>query len=352
VPAYTVVDLGTLGGPISQAYAINTAGQIVGNGPIRGTAAEPRSQHAFVWHASTGLQDLGPVVVSAINDQGRVVGYLAAPSGQPHAYVWDLGPGGLSGSQDLGTLPGHSSSMAASINNLDQVVGQSYTPGVVSNPGHAFFWQAGTGLQDLGTLPGGTSSWANVINNRGQVVGASDTASGQIHAFLWQASTGLQDLGTLPGFTSSVALGLNNQGQVVGWSYTSLGGPHHAFVWQAGMGMQDLDVLPGYDSSIAAGLNDQGQVVGWSSVSSGVPAPNHGFLWQSGTGLQDLGALPCDAGPYTDNSPAAINNKGQITGECNGHATLWQPAATGGPSTTMASMGPLPNAAGWDSAAR
>src|SRR6185503_13442543 len=52
--AYTLTDLGTLGGSSSQAVAINEAGQIIGQSYLAGDA----EQHAFVWQGGV-MTDLG-----------------------------------------------------------------------------------------------------------------------------------------------------------------------------------------------------------------------------------------------------------------------------------------------------
>src|SRR5690349_21815584 len=81
---------------------------------------------------------------------------------------------------DLGTLPGHTSSLAHAINNDGLIVGESFDSD--GNP-HGFLWENGS-MIDLGTL-GGVFSQAEAINDRGQIVGNAQTAAGELHAFLW-----------------------------------------------------------------------------------------------------------------------------------------------------------------------
>src|SRR5205823_2514039 len=55
-PSHGIVDLGTFGGPISSALAVNDAGEVIGGAD---TAAGER--HAFVWTDGSGLVDLNDV---------------------------------------------------------------------------------------------------------------------------------------------------------------------------------------------------------------------------------------------------------------------------------------------------
>src|SRR4051812_26875945 len=91
VPAYTVTDLGTLGGGFSLGFDINANGQVTGFSHIPGTF----DAHAFVWDPATGMRDLGTLggdtsVGYSINTRGQVTGYSYPAGNQAsHAFVWD-----------------------------------------------------------------------------------------------------------------------------------------------------------------------------------------------------------------------------------------------------------------------
>ncbi|MBW8041844.1 MAG: hypothetical protein FVQ85_17850 [Planctomycetes bacterium] len=153
--------------------------------------------------------------------------------------------------------------------------------------------------------------WASGINDAGQVVGGVLIYGGYTRAFLWDKTTGMTDLGVLGGIWAN-ATGVNDAGQVTGWSSTG-GGEHHAFLWGKTRGMIDLGTLPGYANSRAWSINNTGQVVGESNVTA--------FLWEDGD-MIDLGTL----GGSTSYAKA-INNVGQVVGSSSSgqgsHAFLW-----------------------------
>jgi probable HAF family extracellular repeat protein len=79
----------------------------------------------------------------------------------------------------------------------------------------------------------------------------------------------------------------------------------------------DLGTLGG--NSYASDINDAEQVVGWYDSSSW---SEHGFFWQNGE-MTDIAAI-CSPIPF----PPRINNSGQIAGNCNTDAVLWENKTT------------------------
>ncbi|WP_309717654.1 M56 family metallopeptidase [Armatimonas sp.] len=142
--------LGTLGGPSSQAAAVNGLGWIVGKADL-----SPTETHAFLYDG-TQLRDLGTLggrhsKATAINRTGQIVGMSETATGERVAFVWSAKTG-------MRPLPG-TDALALSIADDGTVVGQA--------EGHAALWNPEG--QRIPLDP--SLIIARDINPRGEIVG-------------------------------------------------------------------------------------------------------------------------------------------------------------------------------------
>ena len=195
-----MTDLGTLGGALGGASAINNRGQVVGSSYIGGRHYNP--YHSFLWEKGR-MKDLGTLApqgpahnqqsfATAINDREQVVGYSQTASDLYRAFVWKKGK--MTALTLKGT-PEETESKALDLNDRGQIVGKWTV--YDSHEPHASLWQRGKRV-DLGTLRGGIVSAALGINERGEVVGGSEVASGYTHAVLWGKRVTHQRRGSPP----------------------------------------------------------------------------------------------------------------------------------------------------------
>lgn len=319
-------DLGVLpGGTSSCGQWINDSGVVVGasaNGAIDPLVGYPEV-NAVRWEKGNIL-NLGTLggnqsVAWAINNRGQIAGGalntvpdsyqfgVSFPYGatQVHAFLWQQGV-----MMDLGTLGGPDSNPFF-LNERGDVTGLSYTNSI-PNPTTGiptvdpFLWKDGQ-MIDLDTL-GGVFGGPNGLNNRSQVIGQSDLAGDlTAHPFFWDNGV-LTDLGTLGGDNGS-ANGINESGQVVGTADLA-DGTHHAFVWRKGK-MTDVGTVGADPCSNGFAINASGQSVGTSTDCHG--SVLHLFLWENGS-IVDLSALVRPGSDLTFTDPVMINNKGEIAG--------------------------------------
>ncbi len=354
---YRLVDLGTLGGPISYGSVNGDGARLLNQGGVVSSFADTSAPdpnapdlcfvadclvaHAYRW--KNGV----------MTDIGALSNTYSSAAGSINARGWSTGQSqtglidplyGLPQNRavlwtnrrifDLGTIPGGSESIGISINNVGQVVGISDNgvPDPFSLFGlgvqiRTFLWQDGR-MQDIGTTGGPDAVPGPGCDNQrpGLIVGASytsfipndDTGIPTIDPFLWHNGT-MIDLGNLGG-TLSFGQCANNRGDVIGQS--SLPGDvlTHAFLWHSGK-MTDLGTLGG-DNSEAIWINDARDIVG----SADLPAPDihDAVRWRHGQ-ILDLGTVLGDA----CSRGRGINSRGQIVGgssDCLNflHAFVWE----------------------------
>jgi probable HAF family extracellular repeat protein len=300
------------------AVALNNAGRLVG---YVQTAMGGRI--AAVWDINT--PDLQPILLGnfggdnseaiAVNQSGQVIGYAEVAPFVRHAFVWSERLGMV----DLGTLGG-AASEAGGQNESGQVVGWAQT---ASGTYHAFLWDPVNGMQDLGSLA--LDTYALSINESGQIVGGQQTFDFRNHAFVWDAAHGIRDL--TPDAQSAGAIRITNGGVVIGYTSPTMFARQHAFVWTESLGLHELD-LGGGDSDGGA-ASQSGFVVG---TARGPDGYQHAFVWDSISGLRDLGTL---GGLFS--MAVTVNEHGQIAGQ----STLPGEAATHPFVVTVTPVNPL-----------
>jgi probable HAF family extracellular repeat protein len=314
----SLTNVGSLGGKINAACAINDAGKVTGysqdgNGNLM----------AFVFSRNQPIAPLGTSGNASmseafgINNTGAVVGDIQSgtqnhrPALFTNGSVQDLGLGVSNQPDALET--------AYAINDAGQIVGR-HSAG--PNAFHAFSFVNGN-TTDFSTL-GGANGEALAINKHGLVVGDSDTAGGSAHAFVFDHSQ-LKDLGTLPGYdTASFARGINNSGDIVGESDSA--DQKRAFLVTKGQ-LVELDKIAenlseaGFTSlDVAYGINEKGWIVGYGTTTDNLTA---GFIAvPEGHGIQgptsDETQYRGQEQPVSDPADSVVGVKGtkdQVAGQ-------------------------------------
>lgn len=212
--AGTMQDLGTLGGLYSSGSGIDDTGRIVG------TSEDPDGFNR-AWFYDQGRMTALPITTeyasaeAISSDYFIVAGQYRATPTEIHAYVYGYT------FLDIGTLGGDQAYVRA-INSSGDVVGMS-TPSAGAFTGFLYRDHA------MQPLVAGYSEPSD-INDAGVVVGYAHFGT-EGHAFVWDAATGMRDLNSLIdpslGWTLQVAAGINDLGQIVGHGYRS-GGAHVA----------------------------------------------------------------------------------------------------------------------------
>ena len=269
-----LLDLGTFGGDESYAHRISDGGLIVGrarssDGDFRPFVTSAGGQPFDLSHVDTRLKGVFSTAV-AVNSAGYVVGYRQTHkdhmAGRSRVFIYRD-----SRVVDLGAFGGQDGVVAA-INAAGQLVGQFGTEPHADYADHHGFLLDESRLTDLGSL-GGRMTTPTDINDSSQVVGYAQVRSGENHAFLYRAGR-LTDLDMLPGGTQSYAYAINNRGQAVGASDSSATA-QLAVLFERGE-VRDLNRLipagTGWLLTQARDINDSGQIVGTGTVDGRVRA--------------------------------------------------------------------------------
>lgn len=293
---------------------------------------------------------------AAVNNVTQVAAGLDVEGAGGRASMWLVEPyyGLEPGANDLGFLPGDTSSTAFDLNDAGQTVGESRdgngaVHAVLWLPERAFGWEPG--LHELPSI--GPVSSARAINDIGQIAGFSGTP-GAHQAVLWEYNYEAGEWEVIPlpppppGVgEASEATGISNGAQVVGWWETEADS-RHAVLWKYDWENEEwrgIDLGPGE----AHDVNDSGEIVG-ASAATPVRSP---IKWILPADVPDpipvpvplpiAGSRSCEGVAY------GINSAGEIVGQYCGSAVLWLPAPAYGLPEGMSDLNsdPVPAVPCW-----
>ncbi|MDF1809592.1 MAG: GC-type dockerin domain-anchored protein [Phycisphaerales bacterium] len=271
-------NLGMLNGSVlSEAYAINNNGEIVG---FSEDASVNRS--ATLWDGRGGMVNVHSAIGSSgasipwdINDNGVITGQASINPGFSKGFVWDQ----VNPVVVAGTTPGFMGGANYGINNAGALVGSAFFFGDPDDATMAIpDGRGGYEYRDIAPI-GFEFSVATEINNNGMVVGhttfGSTTTGWNAVIYTPDDRDPVQVLGTLPGLDTSESLDVNDSGMIVGYAWDGQGNgiPPRAWVWVDGE-MYDLNDLlgdrPEFEIlSRATGVNNNGDIVGFGRLLDG-----------------------------------------------------------------------------------
>jgi probable HAF family extracellular repeat protein len=309
----TLEEVGAINDYHLSMHALNDRQCVVGQ--LRNPVGAP--PHAFVWPSGHAIQDLGTFGgpfsnAFSANNNGQVVGAAHADQSATHGFLWQESDGLL----DLGTLGGRDSE-ARSINNSCQIVGESFvgTGDPRLETKRAFLWTRDGGMVNLGSQFDGWSL-AFAINDGGVVLGWRLRGAG-VCGFVWSSEMGVIDIVGADG-RAFYPCAINDAGLVIGEGDDSFG-KRRAFCWTREQGLRQLAVA---DDFHPCDIDPHGNVLG--NVHS---RPwNRPYLYKTITG--DFLALPFVEDHHT--SVKAINRSGVIVGAAwkaswkHSHPLIWR----------------------------
>lgn len=243
-----IQDLGSLAGPVvgrSVAHSINDGGRIVGHSYLTSAPGEVGVHHAIYMPSPTPgtMVDLaakfgipGNSWAFQINNRNQISGeykqtgldglenvvfFIPDPAGHTIFKTGNLGP--------------YNSTVWRKMNESGQVIG-IVDPDPPYGPFQSFRWTPGRPPAILEPYSGDTNSQPIGMNNRGQVVGNSFTpgvSTDPVHAVLWNANrTAAKLLPALGAGGSCTAVAINDFGVITGicWPANEVA-PRHAVIW-------------------------------------------------------------------------------------------------------------------------
>jgi probable HAF family extracellular repeat protein len=180
------------GDTVANAFGINNRGQVVGNSGVCADTTPPpyvTSAHAVLWERDgtpINLGSLGGPIsgASAINSRGDVSGTSTTADGSTRPFLWTPESRTLLELDPPAGFPIAVNGCCKTINDRREIVGFMFNADFTQQ--HAFLWKNGV-MVDLNDLIPKHSPWilqsAAGINDSGQIAGQG-VINGEVHAFL------------------------------------------------------------------------------------------------------------------------------------------------------------------------
>lgn len=340
--AYTVVDLGTFGGELSNAFSINNSGEVVGR------AEDPNlASRGFLWRDGQ-LIDIGGLSSSgtgttayAINDHGEIVGSSLAQDPQFNGrssmpFYWSEAETQPEAITRQGAID-NPAPAGAGVTRAEFTAACPRVPATQGVDGHLFVLPD-VSLKDArleltaasatGTPALRAFTWKSDCSRGEEVTAAAGAALDHVLAesaryLLVTTDSGLDtsvSLKVTPAPSNIVNLGqdltrtgtgtardVNNGGVAVGvWR-------NAAFTWSRAGGYRELPFLPNayWNQAEAMAVNDDGVVVGWGTDDRGFKKP---VRWDSARRIEQLPVLA--GGKYGVVND--VSSSGVMVGEADG----------------------------------
>lgn len=331
--AYEVVDLGTFGGELANAFSINNRGEVVGR------AEDPnRASRGFLWRDGE-LVDIGGLSNSgggttayAINDRGEIVGSSLAPDPQfggrsAMPFYWSEDGAQPDSFAREGTID-NPSPLGVGVTRAEFTATCPSAPSTQGVDGHLFtlpdvpLKDAVVELTPSNGAALRVATWTADCTLVDEAAGSTHVLTEGVRYVLVSADSGFETTVTMevtPARSKILNLGqdltrtgtgttrdVNNGGLAVGvWRRA-------AFTWSRAAGYDELPFLPGayWDQAEAMAVNDAGVIVGWGTDDEGFKKP---VRWTNG-GIEELPVLT--GGRYGIAND--VNSAGVIAGEADG----------------------------------
>jgi len=289
---YQITDLGLLpGGTFASPTAMNNHGHVVGMAGTSNGYAPFIYRDGVMREIPLGNPNFGQAL--DINDAGDILGELIVEGREHYLLVTS------ESTLDLTEQTGRRLTLKR-MNESRVIVGHVTDEQFVYE---AIAWSNGV-VHRLGVLETGQVSFAHGINNTGDILGIATRFSRppdpHNYTVLFR-NGGISVLGTFSGAA------LNDAGEVAGVNFDETG--FQACLYRDGR-LTNLGVLPGDYRSWAVDINNSRQIVGISEAGGEI---YHPFLYEDGV-MYDLQELLKPNSAWVLYSPAAINDRGQITG--------------------------------------